>query len=138
MTNTFNGLKGGSFLAQPIIAENFTPQLSGKITTSSASTSFTFSPLTGTGRQTFKLTNKGSKGAYIGWGVSALGTVTATSSLTTGNGAAFCDYIAAGAILTQDFQTTSTGIVDTIAAIQGTDTQDNGSTIIEISLGFGQ
>lgn len=123
-----------SLLAQQIIAQNFVAQLSGKIVTSSSSSSFTFAPLTGVNRTTFKLTNKGTKGAYIGWGK---GSATAVVSPTTGTGSASCDYIGAGAILTQDFQS-SAGVVDTIAAIQGSDTQDNATTTIEISIGFGQ
>lgn len=114
--------------------DNFTPQLSGKITTSGTSASFTFSPLTGTNRTTFKITNKGTKGAYVAWGS---GSATAIASSSSGNGAANADYIGAGAIITQDFQSAN-GVVDTIAAIQGADSQDNGSTILEITMGYGQ
>lgn len=123
-----------SYLAQQVIINNFVPQLSGKIVTSGTSSSYTFTPLTGTNHTTFKITNKGSKGAYIGWGV---GSATAVATSTTGNGVANADYIGAGAIITQDFQSLN-GIVDTIAAIQGPDTQDNDTTTLEISMGFGQ
>lgn len=121
-----------SLLATQTLMQNFCPQLSAKLTTSGTSASVTFTPLTGSQRQSFKITNKGTKGAYIAWGVGS-----ATAVASSGTPAALCDYVAAGAILTQDFQI-STGTVDTIAAIQGADTQDNGATILEISLGFGQ
>lgn len=120
-----------SLLAQQVLDENFCPQLSAKITTSGTSQSVTF-PVTGIIRTTFKITNKGTKGAYIGWGKT-----TATAVVSSGTPTASCDYIGAGAILTQDFQF-STGVVDTIAAIEGSDTQDNAPTILEISVGFGQ
>lgn len=120
-------MTGQSLLAQQILDQNFCPQLSAKLAVAGTSASVTFTPLTGTIRQTFKITNKGTSGAYIAWGK---GTATAVAS--TGTPAANCDYVAAGAILTQDFQI-STGPVDTIAAIQ-----DTGATTLEISIGFGQ
>ena len=113
--------------------DNFCPKASCILTPGASSTFVTFPStyITGTGSQTFKITNKGtSHGAYIGWGSSAVGTVTASAS--TAVPAANCDYVAAGAILTQDFQA-SGGIVNTIAAIQ-----DGGTTDLEISIGFGQ
>lgn len=116
-----------SFISQQMRMDNFTPKLSAKLTTAGTSGSVTFSPITGTLRTTFKITNHGANGAYIGWGH---GTATAVASTTTP--AANCDYIAAGAIITQDFQSAA-GPVDTIAAIQET-----GSTVLEISIGFGQ
>lgn len=120
--------KNGSLLATPISAQNFCPQFSAKLTTSGTSSSITFSTLTGTIRQTFKITNKGTtNGAYLGWGV---GSATAVASSSTPT--AYCDYIGPGETLTQDFQI-STGIVDTIAAIQ-----DGGATTLEISIGGGQ
>lgn len=120
-----------SRLALPIRTQNFTPQLSAILTTGASSTFVSFaSGLTGLMSQTFKITNKGSKGAYLGWGNSNDGTVTAVASTATP--AANCDYIASGAILTQDFQKAGT-IINTIAAVQ-----DSGSTTLEISVGFGQ
>jgi len=118
---------GGSKLALPIISENFCPQLSAKLAVTGTSASITFTPLTGQQRQTFKITNKGNNGAYLAWGVGS-----ATAVASSGTPAANCDYIAAGAILTQDFSHAD-GIVDTIAAIQ-----DANSTTLEITLGFGQ
>lgn len=123
-----NILLNGSLLSQPTTAINFVPRLSAKITTSGTSGSITFTPLTGTLRQTFKITNKGTtNGAYLGWGKT-----TATAVASTGTPAANCDYIGPGETLIQDFQL-STEIVDTIAAIQ-----DAGATTLEISIGYGQ
>lgn len=116
-----------SQLAKVVNVENFCPQLSAKLTTSGSSSSITFPAVTGTIRTTFKITNKGNAGAYIAWG-----NTTATAVASSGTPAAGCDYIAAGAILTQDFQSSS-GPVDTIAAIQ-----DVSATTLEISYGFGQ
>jgi hypothetical protein len=109
--------------------DNFCPKLSAILVVGSSSTFVTFPIVTGTGSQTFKITNKGSNGAYLAWGNSLISTVTASAS--TAVPAANCDYIAAGAILGQDFQYIS-GPVNTLAAIQ-----DGGSTSLEISLGFG-
>lgn len=114
-------------LAQQTLAQNFVPQLSAVLAVTGTSASVTFAPLTGTLRTTFKITNKGASGAYLGWGSGS-----ATAVVSTGTPAANCDYIGKGAILTQDFQSAS-GIVDTIAAIG-----DSGSTSLEISIGFGQ
>lgn len=116
-----------SLISQQMRMDNFCPKLSAKLTTSGTSGSITFSPITGALRTTFKITNHGTNGAYIGWGKT-----TATAVASSGTPAANCDYVAAGAILTQDFQSAN-GPVDTIAAIQ-----DTGSTVLEISLGFGQ
>jgi hypothetical protein len=121
-----------SLLSMQTRMDNFCPQLSAKLTTSGTSASVVFSTVTGTIRTTFKITNKGDKGAYLAWGNGS-----ATAVASSGTPAALCDYIAAGAILTQDFQLAS-GPVNAIAAIQGSDTQDNGPTILEITLGFGQ
>ncbi len=117
----------GSLLSQSTTAINFVPLFSASLAVTGTSASVTFPTLTGTQRQTFKITNKGSNGAYLGWGKT-----TATAVASTSTPAAQCDYIGAGAILTQDF-TISTGIVDTIAA-----KQDGGSTTLEISIGYGQ
>ena len=130
---TINSYANQSLLSLPTRADNFVPKLSGKIVTGATVSGITFAPLTGTTRTTFKITNKGSKGAYIGWGVGTATAFVSSATVVSAN----CDYVGAGSILTQDFQTT-TGVVDTIAAIQGSDTQDNGSTILEVTLGFGQ
>lgn len=122
-----------SYLSTKTRMDNFAPGLAAKITTGSSSTSVTFSPLTGSQTTTFKITNKGPKGAYLAFGV---GTATAVAS--SGTPAAACDYIGAGAILTQDYPNAGNGPIDTIAAIQGSDTEDNGATLLEITYGYGQ
>lgn len=124
---TFNPRANFSQIAQRSIIENFCPQLSAILTTSGSSQSITFTPLTGQGCQTFCIANTGSNAAYIGWGHT-----TATAVASTGTPAANCHCIPAGAVETLDFQL-STGVVDTVAAIQST----GGSTTLEISLGFG-
>lgn len=124
---SFNNSVNGSLLSQPMTVNNFCPQYSAKITTSGTSGSITFPVTTGTLSQTFKITNKGSNGAYLGWGKSSAAAVASSTTPT-----AHCDYIGAGEVLTQNFQI-STGVVDTIAAIQET-----GATTLEISIGFGQ
>lgn len=124
---TFNPFVNGSLLSQPMTVNNFCPQYSAKITTSGTSTSVTFPSVTGTLSQTFKITNTGSNGAYLGWGSGS-----ATAVASSGTPAAHCDYIGGGEVLTQNFQI-SEGVVDTIAAIQNT-----GATTLEISIGFGQ
>lgn len=124
--STINTRKNFSLLAQRAIIENFCPQLSASLTVSGTSNSVTFTPLTGQSSQTFCITNKGSNGAYLAWGHT---TAVAVASTTTPG--ANCHYIAAGAILTLDFEV-STNIVDTIGAIQ-----DGGPTTLEISIGFG-
>src|SRR6185369_16635587 len=97
--------------------DNFCPKASCILVVGSSSTFVTFPStyITGLGSQTFKITNKGSNGAYIAWSNSTVGVVNASKS--TAVPAISCDYVAQGAILTQDFQL-STGVVDTIAAIQ--------------------
>lgn len=124
---TINNRLNSSLLSAPITIVNFTPQLSAKLTTSASSGSITFATTTGTLRQTFCITNTGANGAYLGWGHT-----TATAVASSGTPTANCQYIAAGAILTLDFQL-STNIVDTIAAIQSV-----GATTLEISIGYGQ
>jgi len=124
---TLNPRLNGSLLAVPTLMQNFCPTFSAKIATSASSQSIVFPVVTGTLRQTFKITNKGTKGAYIGWGHGS-----ATAVVSTGTPTANCDYVAAGAILTQDYQDAN-GVVDTIAAIQDTATTD-----LEISIGYGQ
>lgn len=121
-----NAWQNQSLIAQQVIAENFVPQKSAQIAVSAASSSVTFTGLTGTLHTTFKITNKGTSGAYIAWGVGS-----ATAVVSTSTPAANCDYIPAGAVEVLDFQA-STGIVNTIAAIQ-----DAAPTTLEISMGFG-
>lgn len=116
-----------SFLAQQVNPQNFCVQFSASLAVSGTSASVTFPVTSGTLRQTFQITNRGSHGAYLGWG-----TGSATAVVSSGTPTAHCHYIGAGCILVLDFQL-STGIVNTIAAIQ-----DTGSTTLEISIGSGQ
>lgn len=125
---TYNSLVNGSALAAPILMQNFCPQLSASLSVAGTSASVTFATLTGRLRQTFMITNKGTHGAYLGWG-----NTTATAVASSGAPAANCAYIAAGAILTLDFQNSTGTVVDTVAAIQ-----DGGTTTLEISIGYGQ
>lgn len=120
--------QNGSALAVPINPQNFCPQLSAKITTSGSSGSITFSPVTGTLRQTFCVTNSGTNGAYLGWGVGS-----ATAVASSGTPTANRHFIAAGQTQVLDFQSSS-GVVNTIAAIQ----DSGGATTLEISIGSGQ
>jgi hypothetical protein len=126
---------------QPTLIANFTPRLSAKIATSGTSQSITFTLLSKAGegaftppkgvfRTTFKISNKGTAGAYIGWG-----TGSATAVASSGTPAANCDYVSAGAIMVLDFENAvenSQALVDTIAAIQ-----DTATTTLEISIGHG-
>ncbi len=123
---SINNRANFSLLAAPTRVNNFCPQLSAKLTTSGTSGSITFSPVTGLNVQTFKIANKGTEGAYIAWGAGS-----ATAVASSGTPAAQCDYIQKGQTIIQDFQL-STGVVDTIAAIQ-----DGGATTLEITIGFG-
>jgi len=127
MATEINPWQYQSYLSQPITMNNFVPMLSAKITTSGTSQSIVWTPLVGALRTTFKITNTGDKGAYIAWGV---GTATAVAS--SGTPAPYCDYVAAGAIITQDYQHAS-GVVNVIAALQ-----DTSPTTLEITLGYGQ
>lgn len=116
-------------IAQKVTMLNFAPALSASLAVAGTSASVTFSPITSQLRSTFKITNKGTHGAYVAWGTGSATAVVSTSTPTVN-----CDYVAAGAILTQDFYTTTNGaFIDTIAAIQ-----DTGSTTLEISYGAGQ
>lgn len=119
--------QNGSLLALPINAINFCPKLSAKLSVSNVSSSITFSPTTGTQRQTFMITNTGNVGCYLGAGMT-----TATAVTSSGTPAANCHFIGVGETMTLDFQV-STGIVDTIAAITASSV-----TTLEISLGYGQ
>ncbi len=127
-----------SLLSVPQQANNFTPVQSAKLTVSNSgvtgSASITFTVVPGSGRVTYKITNSGTKGAYIATGAGSATAVVSSGTPTPAAGTpptvATCDYIAAGAIITQDYAPGTT----TIAAIcASTDT-----TTLEISTGFGQ
>lgn len=128
-----------SQLSQQINANNFIALQSMKrsVTAVAASATFTLSP--GTQRVTFKITNTGTKGVYIcgSNSLSSGGIVAAVPSqdgvplpASGTNVVSNCDYVAAGAILQQDFVQGT----DTISAIcAGADT-----STLEISIGQGQ
>lgn len=129
----------GSKLAQATAANNFVPCQSAQLSVSNAGVSGSQSVTFGivpnaTNRTTFKITNSGSKGCYVTVGLAADSPTavvsTSTPAPTTGTASSTCDYVAAGAILTQDYPVGS----DTLAAIcAGSDT-----TILELSIGLGQ
>lgn len=112
-----------SFVATPMIAQNFQTISSAKLVTGASSASVTFSTVNGTIYTTFKITNKGTTGAYIGWG-----TGSATAVASSGTPTASCDYIPAGAVEILNFPPGT----NTIAAIE-----DTATTTLEISIGFG-
>lgn len=128
-----------SQLSMPIITNNFTPVQSAQLVVSnsgaSGSQSIVFTTVPGTGRVTFKFTNSGTKGCYIATGPGSATAVASTATPTPAfsssvSAVATCDYVAAGAIITQDYAPGTT----TIAAIcGGADT-----TTLEISIGMGQ
>lgn len=126
-----------SQLSMPIQSNNFVAIQSAQLAVSnsggSGSASVTFTALPGTLRLTAKITNSGSKGCYMASGHTTATAVVSTGTPTPSSGTnivATCDYVAAGAILTQDFVQGT----NTFAAIcAGTDT-----TTLEISIGLGQ
>lgn len=128
-----------SQLSMPIITNNFTPVQSAQLTVSnsgaSGSQSVTFTTVPGTGRVTFKFTNSGTKGCYVATGhttataVASSGTPTPAFSSSVPS-VANCDYVAAGAIITQDYAPGT----DTVAAICG----GGDTTTLEVSIGYGQ
>lgn len=129
-----------SLLSVPIQSNNFIAVQSAKIIVSNAgsagSTSLTFTDVPGTVRITAKITNSGTKGVYLASGSSSGLPVIAVASTSTPQPAsgtaavATCDYIAAGAILTQDFVQGT----NTFAAICG----GSDTSTLEISVGYGQ
>lgn len=122
-----------SKLSQVITANNFIAVQSAQLAVTATSNSITFTQFLGTKRITAKITNTGTKGCYLASGAGSatavVSTSTPTPAINTG-AVATCDYIAAGAILQQDFFEGTT----TFAAIcAGSD-----STTLEISIGVGQ
>ena len=126
-----------SMLTQPVQTNNFIAVQSAQRTVSNAgasgSQSITFTDLPGTQRITAKITNTGVKGCYLASGKTTATAVVSSSTPQPASGTgvvANCDYIAAGAILNQDYIQGT----DTFAAIcAGADT-----TTLEISVGYGQ
>lgn len=123
-----------SKLSQPVITNNFTPCQSAQRTVSTSSSSVTFTAVQGAQtRMTYKITNTGTVGCYVSVSNSAaiVPAVLISSTPTPASGTAIstCDYVAAGAIITQDYPP----LYDTVSAIVAT-----GSTTLEISIGYGQ
>lgn len=126
-----------SLLSQQMQANNFvaiqSAQLSVSNSGASGSQSITFTDVPGTIRVTAKITNSGSNGCYLASGNTAATAVVSSGTPTPAasvGAVATCDYIAAGAILTQDFVQGT----NTFAAICGS----TNTTTLEISIGYGQ
>jgi len=120
-----------SMLSQPITANNFIALQSAKLAVTASSGSISFPDFAGSGRITVKITNSGSKGCYLASGTSSATAVVSSSTPQPVTGSVSnCDYIAAGAILTQDFVS---GTYTFAAICGGSDT-----TTLEISVGVGQ
>lgn len=126
-----------SLLSQRQTANNFLALQSCNITATPIASSITFTNLPGNQPVTFKIFNAGTSGkhAYV-CGSNSAAIVSAVASTTNPqptsgtNAVSTCDCAPAGAILTQDY-------------IAGTDTlsvicASGISTILELSLGFGQ
>lgn len=129
MSKDINIYRNQSLLAYPMRSQNFYPQYCAKLTTGDVSASVTFTPVTGQNRQTFMIVNAGTvNGAFITWGVDSATATTVGSTTPVANTA----YIGPGMVYVLDTQTSS-GIVNTIAAIQL-----NSSTDLYIHLGDGQ
>lgn len=125
-----------SMLSQPFTSNNFIALQSALLNVGSTSSSVTFTLVPSTQRTTFKLTNRGNVGAYLAGGTTSATAVISSSTPSPTSGPAVvsnCDYIGAGAILTQDY----TAGTLTIAAITA-GTSAVASTILEISIGDGQ
>lgn len=122
-----------SKLSLPIQSNNFIALQSAQLSVTNATGSVTFTTPTGTLRVTAKITNSGTKGCYLASGIGSATAVVSTSTPTPASGTgvvATCDYIAAGAILQQDF----IHLTNTFAAITG----GSDTTTLEISIGTGQ
>lgn len=123
-----------SMLSVPMISDNFIAMQSALLSPGTGSVSVTFTNIPSTQRVTYKLSNTGSKAAYV-CGSNSLAIIPAIVSSATPQptstliSTSTCDCIPAGAILTQDY----VGGVDTISAIV-----NSGTTTIEISIGGGQ
>jgi len=122
-----------SLLSQAYQANNFIAYQSAKLAVATGSASVTFTDIPSANRTTLKITNSGSKGAYLSSGIGSAIAVASSSTPSPTSGAAAvanCDFIAAGAILQQDYVAGT----DTIAAICG----GSDTTTLEISIGSGQ
>ena len=125
-----------SALSSPITANNFVPMQSASMAVGTANaSSVTFTNIPSSQRVTYKLSNVGTKAAFISAtrSTNPVAAIVATSSpqpTSTLLSISTCDCLPAGAILTQDYP----GGTDMISAIcGGTDT-----TTLQISIGGGQ
>jgi len=121
-----------SGLSAPITINNFVALQSAKLAVTASSSSITFTNIPSSGRVTFKITNTGTKGAYITGAKTTATAVASTGSVQPSSGTnavSNCDYVAAGTIQCLDFLLAT----DTIAAICG----GADSTTLEISIGYG-
>lgn len=122
-----------SQLTQPVSSNNFIAVQSAQLAVTASTGSITFTDIPGVQRVTLKITNSGTKGCYMASGKGSATAVVSSSTPTPANGTgavATCDYIAAGAILTQDYVQGT----NTFAAICG----GADSTTLELSIGYGQ
>lgn len=103
---------------------NFVTVQSAKLTAGATSTSVTFTNNGGEINPSFKITNTGAGSAYI-----AFGGATAVAVASSATPAANCDCIPSGAV---EVLSAPPGTL-TVAVIQGSAT-----TILEISIGYGQ
>lgn len=115
-------------------ANNFIAVQSAFLSVSNSSSNIVFTCPIGTLRTTAKITNSGNNGCYLASGTNSTTVAIVSSSSpqpTTGtNIVSNCDYVAAGAILTQDYLQ---GTLAFAAVCTGSNT-----TTLEISTGFGQ
>lgn len=124
-----------SKLSPPITSNNFIAMQSALLSPGTASLSVTFTNIPSTQRVTLKISNTGTKAAYVCGSNSGAVKVAVVSSATpqpTSGPATVsnCDCIPSGAILTQDY----VGGTDTLSAICAS----GNSTTLEISIGGGQ
>lgn len=121
-----------SVFAAPVTMQNFCPQISVKLAVTASSAPTPVVPaLTSQGRTTFKISNTGTKTAYIAWGHNTATAVASNTSTWETN----CDAVPAGSILTQDFINNDADTnINMLAAICA----GGESTTLEITYGSGQ
>lgn len=123
-----------SMLSQPVMSNNFIAMQSALLSPGTASVSVTFTNIPSAGRVTYKVSNTGTKTAYIA-GSNSSNVIAAVVSTSTAQptstliSTSICDCIPSGAVEVLDF----IGGVDTLSAICAT----GNSTTLEISIGAG-
>lgn len=123
-----------SKLSMPVMANNFIAMQSASISPGTGNLSVTFTNIPSTQRVTYKISNTGSKTAYVCGSNSSspIAAIVATSTpqpTSTLISTSTCDCIPSGAVEVLDY----IGGVDTISAICKT----SESTTLEISIGGG-